>query len=35
MLNDLGYAVAEAASAEEALALLDGGLTIDMPSPTI
>ena len=30
MLTDLGYAVVEAASAEEALALLDGGLTIDM-----
>ena len=30
MLADLGYAVVEAASAEEALALLDGGLAIDM-----
>ena len=30
MLADLGYAVVEAASAEEALALLDGGLAIDL-----
>ena len=30
MLSDLGYEVVEAASAEEALALLDGGLAIDM-----
>ena len=30
MLTDLGYAVVEAASAEKALALLDGGMTIDM-----
>ena len=30
MLADLGYDVVEAASAEEALALLDGGLSIDM-----
>lgn len=30
MLSDLGYRVVEAASAEQALALLDGGLSIDV-----
>jgi CheY-like chemotaxis protein len=30
MLSDLGYAVVEAASAEEALALIDGGLAPDV-----
>ena len=30
MLADLGYSVTEASSAEEALAMLDGGLEVDV-----